>query len=172
MRIFRPSASLLGVALVATAIPANALEGPTGSSLNFDPRQFFAGRTEGTRQLKVMFRRHRLVHIHGTGRLDPSGSLILHQDVDQAGKPRKHRVWVMRSLGQQRYTATLSDALGPVAAVVTGRLMRLSFAAKGGLQIRQEIMLAPDGQSAENRLTIHKFGLVVATLHEHIVRRD
>ena len=78
----------------------------------------------------------------------------------------------MRSVGGGRYSATLTDATGPVIGTVEGNVMSLAFPAKGGLRIRQVLTLATDGRSAKNRLTIRKFGIVVAILEETIEHID
>jgi hypothetical protein len=119
-----------------------------------------------------MFRRRRIVHVHGNGRIDQSGALVLDQEVDDADGPLKHREWKMRSLGRGRYAATLSDATGPVVGTVEGNTLRLAFPAKGGLRIWQVLVLSSDGRSARNRLTIRKMGIVVAKLYETITRAD
>ena len=119
-----------------------------------------------------MFGPPQSVQVRGFGRMDPSGTLILDQDVAQGVKPLKKRQWKMRPLGGGRYAATLSDATGPVLGVAQDNTWRLEFPAKGGLHIGQVLILAPDGRSASNRLTIRKFGIVVAVLNETITRID
>lgn len=161
---------ILGVTVIPSPGSAREPSAVTKVVPGFQPESFFLGRTEGAGSLKVIFRRSQLVHVHGQGRIAPDGSLILDQDIEEFGKSLKHRRWVMRSNGGGRYSATLSDATGPVIGRVTGNVMRLAFPAKGGLRIKQVITLATDGQSAENRLDIVKFGVIVGTLRE-VIRR-
>jgi Protein of unknown function (DUF3833) len=176
--MFKTRASLLLIALATGLTPVGTPVGaevpiPTAeAALTFRPEIFFLGRTEGVGSLKIMFRHHQRVHVHGRGTIAPDGSIVLDQNIEQAGKPLKHRRWEMRSVGNGNYTATLSDATGPVFGRVQGNVLRLAFPAKGGLQIKQVLTLASDGRSVHNRLTIRKFGIVVATLHETISQLD
>jgi hypothetical protein len=169
---------LFGVSLAAVSMSVSMPVGAQvrsqqqGSALIFSPEVFFLGHTEGVGSLKIMFGPRRPVRVHGRGRIAADGSLVLEQDIEQAGKPMKHRRWMMQSLGGGRYAATLSDATGPVIGAVEGNVMKLNFPAKGGLRIRQVLTLAKDRRSARNRLTIRKFGIVVATLAETITRLD
>ncbi len=158
--------------MLATSVKAQVSGVGTPAGPVFRPEAFFLGRTEGTGILKIMFRRHRVVHVHGDGRIDPSGALILDQDVEDAGKPVQHRRWKMQSLGGGSYAATLSDATGPVVGTVERDTLRLVFREKGGFRIKQSLVLLSDGKGARNRLTIRKMGIVVATLNETIRRID
>jgi hypothetical protein len=164
----------LSLGYLAVVFPASAQVSSvrTADGATFRPETFFLGHTEGTGRLKIMFRRRRIVYVHGNGRIDQSGALVLDQEVDDADGPLKHREWKMRSLGGGRYAATLSDATGPVVGTVEGNTLRLAFPAKGGLRIWQVLVLSSDGRSARNRLTIRKMGIVVAKLYETITRAD
>ena len=97
---------------------------------------------------------------------------MLDQEIEQTGSPLKHRRWQIKSVGEGKYLATLSDAIGPVVGAVQRNVMHLAFSTKGGLRVRQVLTLAPDGRSVDNRLTIRKFGIVVAVLNEKIVHVD
>jgi len=146
--------------LTAASAPAQTLGPNILPEPVFRPVDFFVGHTEGIGRLKIMFGRHRLVFVHGVGWLKPDGTLMLDQDIEQAGKPLKHRRWEMRTLGNGRYEATLSDATGPVIGAVRGNVLKLAFPAKGGLRIKQVLILATDGRTVANRLTIRKMGSV------------
>lgn len=172
-RQLRTMATLsLGCLAVVSPASAQVSSARMAAGVTFRPETFFLGHTEGTGRLKIMFRRRRVVHVHGNGRIDQSGALVLDQEVDDAGGPLKHREWKMRSLGRGRYAATLSDATGPVVGTVKGNTLRLAFPAKGGLRIRQVLVLSSDAKSARNRLTIRRMGIVVAKLDETITRAD
>ena len=134
----------------------------------FSPQRFFAGRTEGTGELKTLFSPRHTVRVHGSGRVDADGTLILDQSVDEQGKPAKQREWRIHETAPGRYTGTLSDATGPVVANVTGNRLDIRFEMKGGLAAEQWLDLAPDGRSARNHMSIRKLGIVVATLNETI----
>ena len=158
--------------LTAHPLVARHAQRATHSTPTFRPEIFFQGHTEGTGFLKVIFRQRRSVHVHGQGQRSPDGTVTLDQEIKETGSPLKHRRWQIRAVGEGRYIATLSDAIGPVVGDVQGNVMRLAFSTKGGLRVRQVLTLAPDGRSVDNRLTIRKFGIVVAVLNEKIVHVD
>ena len=169
---------LLTVAMVifCTTTAQQVIAQPPGpaadSTPRFRPETFFLGHTEGTGSLKVMFRQQRSVHVHGQGQISQDSTLMLDQEIEQTGSPLKHRRWQIKSVGEGKYMATLSDAIGPVVGAVQRNVMHLAFSTKGGLRVRQVLTLAPDGRSVDNRLTIRKFGIVVAVLNEKIVHVD
>lgn len=136
----------------------------------FVAEQFFAGRTEGRGALTVLMKHPQLVQVHGTGHLEPDGTLVLDQDVEQAGKPPKHREWRIVPAGPGRYAGTLTDAIGPITGSVSGNCLHLRFRGKGGLHYQQWIYLQPGGQVALNRMSVRKWGMPVAKLSETITR--
>ena len=154
--------------LVPASVAAHRLPPPQPSPV-FDPASFFAGRTVGTATLTVVLAKPTPVHVDGRGRVD-GGVLTLDQTVAEGGKAATTRQWTFRPAGPGRYAGTLSDAAGPVAGEVTGNRLHLHFKMTGGIVADQRIDLAADGQSAHNRMTFRKFGIVVARLDE-IIRR-
>ena len=138
----------------------------------FDPLRFFAGRTEGTASMKIVFRAAHPGRVHGTGRVQPDGSLILDQTVEEQGKPATTRRWHLRRLGPGRYGGTLTDAVGPVSAETQGDRLHIRYQGKGKVGIEQWLVLAPGGRVADNRLTATKLGIPVAKLHETIRKVD
>lgn len=158
-----------GVALAAAGSAGSAAAVPSGPT--FDPLVFFAGRTEGRGSLKIMLSRARSVTVHGRGRVEPDGTLVLEQTVIEGDKAPADRRWTFRPAGPGRYTGTLTDAAGPVAGDVAGSRLHLHFRMHGRITADQRLDLAPDGQSAHNRMTFRKMGMVVARLDETIVRR-
>jgi hypothetical protein len=138
----------------------------------FDPLRFFAGRTRGAAELKVILRARKPVSVRGTGTLQPDGSLVLDQVVTEGDKPPRDRRWHLRRVAPGRYAGTLTDARGPVEGVVTGNRMQLRFVSNDGFRIRQSLTLAPDGRSVANRLVAKRFGITVAVLTERIARLD
>ena len=135
---------------------------------SFDPLAFFAGRTEGRASLRVIFHRAHAVRVHGHGRPQPDGSLVLDQMVEEEGKPATTRAWRLRRVAPGRYTGTLTDAVGPVTADTIGDRLHIRYRAKGKIAIEQWLRLSPDGRSADNRLTARRLGIPVARLHETI----
>lgn len=136
----------------------------------FVPQAFFVGHTVGEGVSRVTLSHSRFVHVVGDGRVEPDGTLVLHQRVAEGNKPPRDRVWRLRELGGGRFAVTLSDATGPVEADVAGNRLHLRFRAKGGLGIEQWIYLQPGGDTALNRMVVRKFGVGVASLRETIRR--
>jgi Protein of unknown function (DUF3833) len=137
----------------------------------FSPETFFAGRTEGRGVLNSVMGRPRQIAVHGVGRVAPDGTITLDQSVEQEGKPPRQRRWILRRAGADRFVGTLTGARGPVVAQVRGNRMHIRFEMNDGLIAEQWIYLQPGGQSALNRMSITKFGMLVATLDE-TVRRE
>ncbi len=138
----------------------------------FDPLRFFAGRTRGVAELKVVLRARTPVTVRGRGTLGPDGSLALEQTVVEGDKPPRIRHWRLRRVGPGRYAGTLTDARGPVEAVVEGRRMQLRFTSTGGFRVRQTLTLLPDGCTLANRLEARRFGIRLAVLTERISKLD
>ena len=155
---------LLVVAVSAVPLPATAQ--PVTPA--FHPLRFFDGRTQGDGKVKVVFKEPYGVRVHGRGRIDTDGALILVQDVLEEGKPLRRRSWRIRETGPGRYAGTLSDATGPVKLENVGGRFHIKFRMKGGLGVEQWLTAAPDGTSVHNSMVIRKFGLKVASLEEKI----
>lgn len=137
----------------------------------FDAIAFFSGRTEGTGRIKIVLRRADPIRVEGRGRMD-GDTLVLDQAVTVGSKPPKPRRWRIRRVAPGRYTGTLTDAKGVVTGEATGDRLHLSFTTTGGFRVDQWLVLAPDGRSAQNRLTARRFGFTVATLDETIRKLD
>lgn len=164
----KPNTLPLALLLAACVAPANlprARDAPV-----FDPIAFFAGRTEGTGVLKIAFKAPDALRVHGTGRVEADGALVLDQNVERDGKPSEHREWHITRTARG-YTGTLSDAQGPVQIDVRGSRLHLRYRAKtGGLQVEQWLDLSADSRRADNVLVFTKLGIRVARLSETIRR--
>ena len=161
----------IGLALLAascTAPPSG--EGLAAKSPVFSAERFFAGHTRGDGELRIIFTAPGRVVVHGDGRIAPDGALILDQTIDQPGKARRRREWRIRATAPGRYGGTLTDASGPVTGETTGNALHLRFLAPGNEDYEQWLFLSPDGQSARNLMTVRKWGIVVATLDETIMK--
>jgi len=148
--------------LCALAAPAAAQQA--------DPLRFFAGRTESEGVAKVLFKKPYRTHSSGVGRLEPDGSLSLVQRVDDEGKPPLERRWRVREVAPGHWTATMSQAVGPVAIDQVGNRFRFRFTMVGHLNVEQWLTPLPGATSARTVTKIRKFGLPVATT-EGIVRK-
>lgn len=156
----------LAIFLVATGAPAQAPEPP-----RFDAIRFFTGATEGVGRFKVVFRSAKGVRVEGRGRAE-DGVLVLDQRIAREGVAPTIRQWRIREVAPGRYTGTLTDARGPITGESVGGRLRLYYTSTGGYAVEQWLTLAPDGRSAQNRLTAKKLGVTVATLDETIRKTD
>lgn len=154
--------------LTACAAPPPA----AAQSPRFDIFQFFGGRTHGDGRLKILLKSSKTVTVEGRGRMDGRDTLILDQTVTEQDSAPRERRWRIRQDSPGLYSGTLTDAVGPVTATVNGNRLHIEFNMKDGLAAEQWLTLAPDGRSAQNRLTVRKLGVVVATLDETITKLD
>lgn len=160
---------MIAFALGMAAVQAAVMRHPEP---RFDPIAFFAGRTEGRGRLKVILRRGRAIHVRGSGRVEPDGTLVLDQVVRQGDAAPQPRRWRIRRVAPGRYAGTLTDARGPVAIEAQGDRLTIRFTIGGGVGVEQRLVLAPDGRSARNRLVARRFGVTLATLDETIGKLD
>ncbi|GHA72739.1 DUF3833 family protein [Cognatilysobacter bugurensis] len=154
-------AVVTALALAAVHLPALAND--------FVPEQVFSGRTTGEGTLDLLFGKPRPLTVESMGRLRPDGVFVLEQTIDIAGRPTEARTWRMRQTGPSKYSATLSDAAGPVEARVDGATMTLRYPlTRWGLSMHQRLKLADDGRTVANRGRIKFFGVPVGELRETI----
>ncbi len=162
--------ALVGVlalaACTAAAPPEAAQRGPA-----FDPVAFFTGSTHGDGQLDQIMKGTRKVTVDSVGRPQRDGTLTLTQRIVTAGEPPRTRLWKLKQTAPGRYGGTLTDASGPVETVAVGRAIRIRYPMKGGLKVEQWLVALPGGRALDNRLTVHKWGVRVASLHERITKK-
>lgn len=142
------------------------------AAAQFDAIRFFSGRTEGTARLRVALHHSHAVRVHGRGRVEPDGTLVLNQTVEQEGQAATKREWRIRETTPGRYTGTLTEAQGGITGASEGNRLTLRYRMKHGIQMTQHLQLAPDGRSASNHLVATKFGIPVARLDEVIRKTD
>ena len=135
---------------------------------DFPVMRFFEGSTGGQGRIKTAFGATRTLSVRSRGRIEPDGTLVLVQDVREAGKPGRTRTWRIRETAPGIFAGTLSDASGPVKGEVRGNRLHLTYRIKGGFDADQWLTLGPLGRSADNRMTVRKFGVVVAKVSETI----
>ena len=138
----------------------------------FAPEQFFVGRTEGVSTVNVMLSGRHQVRDRGRGRMAADGALLLHQVVEEEGKPARARNWRIARAGPNRFTGTISDARGPLTGEVVGNVLHLRYRSADGPSVEQWITMLPGGRTARNRMTFRRFGVTVATLEGTIRRVD
>jgi hypothetical protein len=156
---------VLACATLAVAAPLVA-----ASVQQVDPLRFFQGRTETVGTVKVMFHKPFRTHSLGAGRIEPDGSLTLVQRVEDEGKAPHDRRWRVRQTGPDRFTATMSDAVGPVTIDKVGDRYRFRFTLKGNLSAEQMLTPLPGGKAALSNIKVKRMGFTVATT-DGVVRK-
>ena len=162
-----------GVAALALALGACGTAPPPEAAQKgeaFDPIAFFTGATHGEASLEQIFKGSRRVTVDSIGR-PTKGGLLLVQRISVAGDKPRTRRWLLRRTAPGRYGGALTDANGPVETQAVGRAIRIRYPMKGGLHVEQWLVALPGGRSLDNRLTVTKWGVRVATLHERIEKR-
>jgi hypothetical protein len=156
---------LLAATVLALAAPAAAAPASSAS-----PLAFFEGRTVSEGITKVMMKRPHKSRSHGVGRIAPDGTLLLVQQVEENGEPRKERNWRIRQVAPDRFTGTMSEAVGPINVAKVGERFHFRFRLKNGLAVEQWLTPLADGVTARSTLIVRKLGISVAT-GESLFRR-
>ena len=134
------------------------------------PLRFFEGRTEMQAVVKVIMKKPYRSRTLGTGRIMGDGSLALLQQVYDEGQAPEQRRWKVKQVGPGRYAGTMTEAVGPVAVDEVDGRYRFKFKMKGDLFVEQWLTPAPDGNSAQSKLTVRKFGMKVASSTGYVRR--
>ena len=156
---------LSGVAMAlagAAAAPAPTL----------DMTAFFTGRTHAENVLKIVFNRPGRLMVDSVGGKGDRGDFVLVDTVHEEGKPVRTRKWIMRPVGPNRFTGSLTDATGPVDVTVNGRQAVIRYTMKGGLKVVQQIDLQADGRTLSNHVVVRKFGLKFASVDGTVRKLD
>lgn len=140
---------------------------PADGGAEFQPIAFFEGQTHGDGELQKLFGKRVTISVDSIGRLQ-NGTLILDQTIREAGKPASTRRWTITPVGHNRYSGTLTEAVGEVHANVVGSRGYIQYTLKHGLTVDQQLAQQRDGKTVLNHLVVHKFGVRVATLSETI----
>jgi hypothetical protein len=156
---------VLAAATVTLAAPAAASPASSAS-----PMAFFEGRTVSEGTTKVIMKKPFKVRSQGVGRIEPDGTLLLVQQVNDGTEATKERRWRIRQVAPGRFSGTMSEAVGPVSVEKVGQRFRFSFRMKGGLAVEQWLTPLADGMTAKSSLTVKKLGIAVAT-GEAMIRR-
>lgn len=142
-----------------------------GSS-EFTPHNGFIGHSEGNGTLGLFLVKRRHFDVESNGYDQPDGTFRLDQTVTFQGKPSQQRTWILKTISQDHYTGTLSDAAGPVTGQTNGSRLQLKYRVKGPLIMHQTLKLVPDGKTIDNVGKITFLGITVGHLHETITRKD
>ncbi len=146
---------------------------PTTEQPVFDPTIFFAGRTHGEGTLEMRFGADRVIKVEGHGWTRPDGTFQLDQTITFGDGAVETRNWRISRLDANRFSATLSDARGMVAASASGNLFHLRYLIRQpAVWMEQWLYLQPDGQSVLNLARVTLLGVVWARLMETITRVD
>lgn len=164
-----PAVRLLLVSLPIAMIGASAWAGTEAPDPSTDPMRFFEGRTESLSTVKVIMRKPYRSRTLGEGKID-DGVLNLVQRVHEEGKAPYDRRWRVRQVAPGRFTATMSEAIGPVVAEEIGGRYRFRFRMKGNLAIEQWLTPLPGGKVARSKISIRKLGMTVGR-SEGTIRR-
>jgi hypothetical protein len=140
--------------------------------MEFTPHNGFYGRSEGNGILRLFLGRPRPFHVESHGYDQADGTFRIDQTVTFQGQPSHERSWLLKTIRQNHYTATLSDAAGPVTGFTNGSRLLLEYRAKGPLIMHQTLELMPDGKTIDNVGRITLLGIPVGRLHETITRKD
>ena len=162
------------VAVVALALAACGATAPPEAAEQgeaFDPVAFFTGRSHGDGKLDQIMKGIRTVTVDSVGKLEANGVLTLTQRIAMQGDAPRTRVWKLKQVAPGRYGGSLTDASGPVETLAIGRAIRIRYPMKGGLQVEQWLVALPGERALDNRLTVTKWGMRVATLRERIEKR-
>ncbi len=135
------------------------------------PELFFAGATEGWGVIaKRDGRPSRRFEVRSEGSVEADGRFRLAQTITFADGEVERREWLMTRVDDTHYSATLTDALGPVRAEVHGNLFHIEYRIRRGVTMEQWLYLLPDGQTVLNDATVRVLGSTYLRLSERIVR--
>lgn len=135
------------------------------------PEVFFEGRTQGKGTLELVTGTRRSLQVEGHGHAEADGSFRLDQVVTFDDGATEKRTWRLVKLDARTYTATLSDAAGPVSAEVIGNRFHLRYRLrKPAIYMEQWLYLQPDGRTVLNLATITVLGIPWARLTEEIAK--
>ena len=146
---------------------ATAVLLPADSRSSLDPIEFFQGATQGEGTFHRIFAAPARLEVESTGIRKRNGDLVLTQRIRRSGEAPRTRTWIIRPVGPDRYTGTLTEAVGPVEITTNGPRASVRYAMKNGLSVRQQLALQSDG-SLLNHLEVRKWGMRVARVDETI----
>lgn len=155
-------------ALLATLLLPLAAHSQTVGKA-FVPEEVFAGRSEGKGEMRLALGKKRPFTVESLGTTQRNGRLRLEQNVRFEGEAIQSRSWVMWQTRPGHYSATLTEAAGPVVGRTEGSRLTLRYPLKRwGLVMHQTLDLAKDGRTVVNRGSIRFLGIPIGQLRETI----
>jgi hypothetical protein len=158
--------------MILLSAAAMALAGAAAPAPALDMTAFFTGHTHADNVMKIVFNRPTRLVVDSVGGKGDRGDFVLVDTVREEGKPVRTRKWVMRPVGLNRFTGSLSDATGPVDVVVSGSQATIRYTMKGGLRVVQQVRLQADGRTLSNHVVVRKFGLKFASVDGTVRKLD
>jgi hypothetical protein len=161
-----------GVATAIVALAVGVQSAAADPTPKLDMLAFFTGKTHAENVMKIVLKKPARLVVDSIGGKGDRGDFVLIDTVKEEGKPERTRKWVMKQVSPGRFTGSLSDATGPVDVTVDGDEALILYTMKGGLKVRQEMKLLPDGKTLSNEVVVKKFGLKFASVEGRIRKLD
>jgi hypothetical protein len=146
-----------------------------GTGPRFDPDQFFDGPTRSWGIIESRSGKPRSrFRTEMMGRREGS-ELVITQDFTFEDGHRQQRVWRVRKIDDHRYDATANDVVGVSHGLAYGNTFHWEYTVAGrtaltNLRFKLWMYLQADGETMINRVTITKFGVILAETTEHFHR--
>lgn len=156
---------VVAIAIVAALV---ASAEPVQPQPQLDPLEFFTGETRGDGMIKVMMKAPTPVRVETRGTPDGKGGMTLDQKVYETGKPVRARRWILYPTSKTTLAGTVTDGAGPITGDLSGNRLHLKYRTKDGLAFEQWMYLQPNRRTMVNRMTVRKWGMVVARIEETI----
>ena len=137
-----------------------------------DMLAFFAGKTHADNVIKIVLKKPVPLVVDSIGGKGDRGDFVLIDTVREGDKPVRQRKWIMRQVAPNRYTGSLTDAVGPVDVQIDGDTASIRYVMKGGLKIEQQLKLQPDGKTLTNRVEAKKLGMKFARVEGTVRKLD
>ena len=162
----------LGILALIVALAVSVPSAAADPGPRLDMLAFFTGKTHGENVMKIVLKRPAKLVVDSVGGKGDRGDFVLIDTVREEGKPVRTRKWIMRPAGPNRYTGSLSDAVGPVDVAVTGDTATVRYTMKGGLKVTQVMTMQAGGRSLSNNVVVKKFGMKFASVNGTIRKLD
>lgn len=169
--VFRLGLSASALALTAGCLATAPVRPSPRADPAFEPETFFAGHTHGEGTVAMRGRAPQRLRVEGQGSIEADGRFRLEQTLTIGSQAPETRTWRLRRVDARHYTATLSDARGPVVAESDGNRFHLRYQVRRpDVVMEQWLYLQPDGRTVRNFATITVLGVPWVRLAENITR--